>query len=204
MLHCISVCCSFLQCIAVCCGVLQRVTACCSMLQHVAACCSMLQRVAACCSSFYLLIMHCTFGSRLPAPTIRAVRMLQCVAVCCSTLQCIASLVLHSTCSWFYIPHLRTCADDTSSTCAAVQQACFAVYYSVLQCVAVRCSALQCIASIDYAPHITRIILPALTIGAARVLQWNMHVAHTCHLLSRAHVLCVAVCCSVLRCVAVC
>jgi len=99
---------------------------------------------------------------------------LQCVAVCCSVLQCVA------------------------------------VCCSVLQCVAVCCSVLQCVAvcmrsvtSVQkhMAPlwrhHGTNVSDDAY--GWVMWRMWMRHVTYEVH----AHLQCVAVCCSVLQCVAV-
>jgi len=189
--------CSVLQRVAACCSVLQRVAACCviahvlrqvhmcrSFVHCIAACCSVLQRVAAC-----YTVLQCVAARYLSDRyTCVAVchSVLQRVAACCSVLQRVA---LSPTCSDRY-----TCVAVSYTVLQRVAACC-----SVLYCIAVRCSVCvettfenvslkMCI--VLYTPH-----SPACSDGK-RVLQcapvW-------CNVKHR-----VAVCSSVLQCVAAC
>jgi len=119
--------------------------------------------------------------------------VLQCVAVCCSELQCVAVCcsVLQEYPSMSLLFYIFICC------LRAFTLQCVAACHSVLQCVAVCSSMSQCAANIPqhviallqlYCPHALALPLP----------PW------CASLLINSACMYVAVCCSVLQCVAVC
>jgi len=111
--------------------------------------------------------------------------MLQCAAVCCRVLQCVALCYSSFSRVWTRLWALRILIGSVLQ--------CATVCRSVLQCVAVCYSVLQCVA-VCYSSFFR----VWTSLSALRVPQ-RQRVAVCCSVLK-----CVAVCCSVLQCVAVC
>jgi len=172
----------------------------------------MLPYVAVCCSEYVQWLIHVCDMTRLYIPSY----VLQCVAACRSVLQCVA------VCTSRWLIHV--CDMARSYIWSYVLQ-CVAVCCSVLQSVAACCSVLHCVRPDDlfmsviwhvYIHHHMWYVCCVLQ-SAASVLQcvrpddlfmsvtWHDYLYH--HMWNVLHVirvLCVAVCCSVLQCVAVC
>ena len=116
--------------------------------------------------------------------------VLQRVAVCCSELQCVAAScsVLQCVAVW-----------------CSVMQCVVVVWYNVMQCDAVRCSVLQC------AQHTVTLCLRVSDTHTHRHTDCVSHTGEQTHtrvcaryeVFTLLNVQCVAVCCSVLLCVAV-
>jgi len=187
-LQCVAVCCSVLQCVAVCCSMYALPTCLVIALSlslshaHIQSPpgrhCSVLQCVAVCCSVLKCVAVCCS--------------VLQCVAVCCSVLQCVAVC-----CRMYTLPTCLAIALLLSLSLTHIQnppgQRC-----SVLHCVAVCCSVLQCI----YTSHMPREGNDDDCSGShcEQSVSRSLVLSHTC----RDHQGNIAMCCSVLQCVAVC
>jgi len=126
--------------------------------------------------------------------------VLQCVAVCCSVLQCVAvccSVLQQQRTRYARILRLLSRAVDMSVA-------------TLFQCVAVCCSVLQCtVLQALYARNL-RLLVPGRWYVCCSVLQFCCNVLYCGHAThaslsywSRAVVMCAAVCCSVLQCVAI-
>jgi len=179
VLQCVAMCCSVLQCVAVRCSALQCVAVCCSVLQCVAVRCNVLQCFAVCCSASIQLAMP---------PRRKHNLVLQCVAVCCSALQCeyAASNATSST----------QCQEGYGSIHTSEGVCC-----SVLHCVVVWCIVLQwhCQESYDIIKTFEG-VFQSVAVCCSAGMQLAMPGGLRRYTDVRRGV---AVCCSVLQCVAV-
>ena len=167
--------CSVLQCVAVCCSVLQCVAECCSVLNYVAVCCSVLQCVVVCCS------------------------VLQCVTVCCSVC---CRVEFHLEIKRERISselHLKM----THFISESLPRESLAVYVTarVAACVAVCCSAC-CSAESHLKMKRERVSLE-LHLEMMRSISESLLRESVAVYAAGRVAACVAVCCSVLQCVAV-
>jgi len=211
-----------MQCVTACCNVLQRVAVCCSaehlyrpitstlckcrsvhIYQHVALCCHVLQYVALCYGVLQCVALCC--------------RVLQSVAVCCSALY-LRCLITSALCKCHSL-HIR---QRVAVSCCSILQ-CFTVCGSVLHCVAlccsvlqylaVCCSVLQCVAVCRSMLHLCCLITSALCkCCSVQIRCGNTQKSQNVRRAVARYGTwwekkfgssqCVALCCSVLQCVA--
>jgi len=232
LVQCVAVCCSVLQCVAVATEVPEDAAFLAPLLLHVPGkvCCSVLQCVAVCCSVLQWQLRYPK--TRHLWRRFYSTCLVKCVAVCCSVLQCVAVATEVPEDAAYLAPLLSTCLVQCVAVCCIALQ-CVAVRCSVLHRTAVCCSALQCnavccsvvqyVAHSGHASTVWRRLIGCLKLQVFRKRATNYRALlrkMTCTdkatygssppctgdmaFLAPLQLLVSGVCCSVLRCAAVC
>jgi len=220
VLQCVAVCCRVVQCVAVCCSVLQSGAVCCRVVQCVAVRCSVVQCGAVWCSvvqcdAVWCSVLQCgaVWCSVVQCDAVWC-SVLQCVAVCCSRARsiripcalryvavCCSELVAHFiiSCALQFDAVCRKLFQRVAVCCSLLQrvdaehEACsFHVRWGVFKCVAVCCCVLQLSSRHSQSFLVCCSLLQSVAVCCS-LLQPRSNYTHS---------MCVALCCSLLLCVA--